>query len=104
MNRRVTRFFTSSNPVSVCCNQMYLSGDRHDSDCTMLRDFPIQGGGRIPWWLAELAYVYYAEHYHGQSLERLAERGGFGMVELISFLRREDVHDASWFPFKERDI
>ena len=61
------------------------------------RPFPIQGGTvrdeigepvrpvtrcsqcTIPWWLAEEAYKFYAEIYGtGQSLERLAERGGFG--------------------------
>lgn len=43
----------------------------------------------IPWWLAEEAYVYYSAKYgKGQSLERLAERGGFGREELLFFLRR----------------
>ncbi len=69
------------------------------------RPFPIQGetsyrdsGGRmvypqqstIPWWLAEEAYIYYSAKYgKEQSLERLAERGGFGRIELLLFLRRE---------------
>ena len=69
------------------------------------RPFPIQGGdsyrdseGRllhtqkstIPWWLAEIAYKYYSEIYgNQQTLERLAERGGFGRIELIRFLRRD---------------
>ena len=44
----------------------------------------------IPWWLAEVAYVYYVEECgEGQSLERMAERGGFGRSELIAFLRRD---------------
>ena len=33
----------------------------------------------IPWGLAEILYPAYG---HGQSLERLAERGGFGRGEL----------------------
>lgn len=47
------------------------------------RWFPIQNVGLIPWALAERAYVDYARR-HGteQSLERLAERGGFGLAEL----------------------
>lgn len=64
------------------------------------RPFPIQGGGSvrgkgelgptvIPWWLAEVAYEYYHSRWPGQSLERLAERGGFGREELIGFIRRE---------------
>lgn len=45
---------------------------------------------QIPWWLAEVAYKYYVELYGGQqSLERLAERGGFGREELLGLLRKE---------------
>jgi len=44
----------------------------------------------IPWWLAEVAYEWYAKRYGTkQSLERLAERGGFGRSELIMLIRRE---------------
>jgi len=68
------------------------------------RPFPIQAGksyrdeqGRwvrpqestIPWWLAEEAYEFYHANWSDQSLERLAERGGFGRKELLMFLRRE---------------
>jgi len=61
------------------------------------RPFPIQGGGAgrarygpctIPWWLAEVAYAYYNSRWPGQTLERLAERGGFGRNELVMLLRR----------------
>ena len=46
----------------------------------------------IPWWLAEEAYKFYSTKYgKEQSLERLAERGGFGRTELLSFLRRENA-------------
>lgn len=62
--------------------------------------FPIQAdhGGygipdkpksHIPWWLAEVAYEFYASRYGTQqSIERLAERGGFGRDELLELLRR----------------
>ena len=66
------------------------------------RSFPIQAGtayrndeGRvvspksstIPWWLAEIAYKGYSRVYDkSQSLERLAERGGFGRTELVRFI------------------
>lgn len=51
------------------------------------RLFPIQNVGLIPWSLAERAYVDYARrHGTGQSLERLAERGGFGLAELGMYL------------------
>jgi hypothetical protein len=42
---------------------------------------------RIPWELAELAYSVYASRYgRSQSLERLAERGGFGPNEMDMFV------------------
>jgi len=62
------------------------------------RPFPIQGSlgpnryepCTIPWWLAEKAYEHYSEKFGKfQSLERLAERGGFGREELLMLLRRE---------------
>ena len=65
------------------------------------RAFPIQSDGfvrgkgevarsAIPWWLAEIAYEYYASRYGTQqTLEGLAERGGFGREELVGLIRRE---------------
>lgn len=42
---------------------------------------------RIPWSVAELAYsVYAAENGTGQSLQRLAERGGFSVYEMDEYL------------------
>lgn len=47
------------------------------------RVFPIQGGSPIPWAVAERAYEAYSKQYgSGQTLERLAERGGFGVGEM----------------------
>lgn len=44
-------------------------------------------GGAIPWAVAEVAYREYSRRYiNGQSLERLAERGGFGWYELAMLL------------------
>lgn len=46
------------------------------------RTFPIQDGLPIPWAAAEQAYREYVKHGGaGQSLERLAERGGFALAE-----------------------
>ncbi len=68
-----------------------------------VRPFPIQQGkprrnnegaliiphcSFIPWWLAAEAYKsYVAQFGDSQSLERLAERGGFGRNELLQLLR-----------------
>ena len=56
--------------------------------------FPIQGREtysneriKIPWGHAEEAYKEYSEQYGTQqSLERLAERQGFGVFEIIDLL------------------
>lgn len=68
---------------------------------TETRLFPIQAESfsekwgtfpqtHIPWWLAEVAYEFYAKQYGTrQTLERLAERGGFGRQELIDLLDHE---------------
>lgn len=59
------------------------------------KTFPIQspihvrGMGQltIPWHIAEEAYKeYILQGGRGQSLERLAERGGFGWEEIIHLL------------------
>lgn len=54
----------------------------------------------IPWHVADLAYSVYSNRYgRDQSLERLAERGGFGPLEMNDFLPNwrelaEDAHVA----------
>lgn len=60
------------------------------------RHYPTQGGNKplprpyptqIPWSVAELAYSVYRNRYgDSQSLERLAQRGGFGPFEMDDFL------------------
>jgi hypothetical protein len=68
------------------------------------RRFPIQGEARcvpegtnrpmrqlppltVPWSVAEAAYAVYSKLYGtSQSLERLAERGGFGRDEILLLL------------------
>lgn len=71
------------------CKECHGFDFEHRSPCSQLRPFPIQNGGSIPWWLAEIAFEYYHENWREQSLERIAERGGFGIRELIALIRRE---------------
>jgi hypothetical protein len=76
------------------------------------RPFPIQGEhgqhrldrSTIPWWLAELAYEQYATYFgRQQSLERLAERGGFGRDELVALLAgKNPIGAATTFADKAR--
>lgn len=43
----------------------------------------------IPFAYAEAAYLEYVEQYgSGQSLERIAQRGGFGVQEILQLLCR----------------
>ena len=44
-------------------------------------------GNKIPWRLAEIVYEGYSRRYGtDQSLERIAERGGFGILEIADHL------------------
>jgi hypothetical protein len=74
---------------SYQCTECKAFSFEHRPSCSQMRPFPIQNGGSIPWWLAEVAFEYYHENWRGQSLERLAERCGFGVAELVGFIRRE---------------
>lgn len=49
-----------------------------------MRAFPMAKGPAIPWFLAEAIYdeVYAAQNGRSQSLERIAERGGFSWSEV----------------------
>lgn len=47
---------------------------------------------RIPWRIHQKAWEVYAQHHSCQSAERLAERGGFGLLELIYLLAGEDPY------------
>ena len=55
--------------------------------------FPIQKdsygpAGHIPWKLAEVAYqAYEAAGHRNQSLQTLADRGGFSWTEVLWLLR-----------------
>lgn len=95
---RTTRYkkhvYPEGNPeFHLQCVECHAFDKAHRSGCSSLRAFPIQGGGNIPWWLAEVAYEFYHDNWKGQSLERLAERGGFGVTELICFLRRNENYE-----------
>jgi hypothetical protein len=46
--------------------------------------------GQVPWFIAEMAYLHYVELYgRCQTLERIADRGGFGWSELVSLLLKQ---------------
>ena len=90
-----------SNP---CRCGMTTKGIAMDDDN---RPFPIQAehvingpwGRRnactIPWWLAEIAYVADEKRYgSGQTMDRIAERRGFGRQELLDLLKQNEKETA----------
>ena len=64
------------------------------------REFPMQDGPPIPWKLAEEIYQIYSSLYGtDQTLERLAERGGFGWEEVAIIgkaYRRRNLSLPPW--------
>ena len=62
------------------------------------RRFPVIGtdGCSVPWALVE-PYREQATRNHGQTLERLAERGGLDWMELFALASGSSVNDMfSW--------
>lgn len=65
-----------------CIHQLKAENKRLKSP----RTFPIQGAARVPWEVAEQAYIGYVKMCGScQTLERLGERGGFGVEEMDEF-------------------
>lgn len=71
--------------------------DCNNEDCPSKRRASVQGAhgylpfpdGTIAWWEHEEAWLAYAKRFGTeQSAERMNERGGFGFMELCSFLGR----------------
>lgn len=69
------------------------------------RPFPLQrehrGAARhpqqfVPWGVARRAHQTYERLYHnGQAIERMAERGGYGELELAVFLKAPKTHEEA---------
>jgi len=58
------------------------TAERDESRKNQARRFPIQRGVSVPWCEAERAYAIYQKMFgNEQTLERLAQRGGFGEQE-----------------------
>jgi hypothetical protein len=66
------------------------------SDTTRERPYETLPSSEVPWWLAKVAWAVYESKYgKSQSMERMAERGGFGRGEFLWLLRggKEDDWD-----------
>jgi hypothetical protein len=78
-------------PTCICGKRAPVQGDYGSGRATARR-----GPGSITWAEHLDAWSGYAAKYgHGQSAERLAERGGFSYGELIIFLGHEP---KTWEP------
>lgn len=66
------------------------------SSASSPRVFPVQDGPDIPW--STIApFEKQARYQHGgQTLERLAERGGLGVTEVLAILEGEGKYDRYW--------
>lgn len=68
-------------PIQAETRPIWRDGGREDMKMYTYPAFT------IPWAVAEIAYAQYVAWFGGtQSLERLAERGGFGADELLMLL------------------
>lgn len=81
---RCMRLHQETDGSFWCC----LPGGKTD------RVMPMQDGPPLPWELAEVVYQAYSHQFgNSQSIDRIAERGGFGwaeVAEIFNRLRRED--------------
>jgi len=46
--------------------------------------------------ITEMAFEVYTHLYRGQTLERLNERGGFGIGEVVAFLYARQFPKSEW--------
>ncbi len=60
--------------------------------------FPIQDGQSVPWWVM-LPHEAQCKTNHGQTLERIAQRGGFGAGEawcVVNDLHWKEADKMGW--------
>lgn len=71
---------------AICNTEQKIARLRAALQATAARRFPLQGGPSLPW---EMIAPYEAQaraNHGGQSLERLAERGGLSPCEALAVL------------------
>jgi hypothetical protein len=73
----------------------------------IVKKFPIQEGPSVPWEFMA-PHESQCQKNHGQSLKRIAERGGLGASEAwavvngIRYYEIKDEHAQKWFELAER--
>ena len=69
-----------------------------------MKRYPIQDGPDVPWEVMA-PFESMARNNHGQSLERLAERGGLGCAEawaVVNSIAWRDIHAVGFEEAKKR--
>lgn len=62
----------------------------------LTRRFPIQDGPSIPWWIIAPHEKQAIKNHGGQTLERLAERGGLSPSEALAVLEDRPFPWGTW--------
>lgn len=70
---------------TICNTEQEIARLRAALQATAARRFPLQEGPSLPWEMIA-PYEAQAQANHGQSLERLAERGGLSPGEALAVL------------------
>ena len=73
---------------------MSLTEEQRAANVAATRMFPIIGGRRIPWSLIEPFEGQAMANHGGQSLGRLAERGGLSKAEAYAVVAGLSIHDV----------
>lgn len=60
----------------------------------LAKPYPIQGGPTVPWWVM-LPHEAQSQRNHGQSIKRIAERGGFSSAEAWCVIRGLGLRELS---------
>ena len=67
--------------------------------------FPIQDGDDVAWEQGEKAHdVYNKIHYNGQTVQRIAERGGFSWAEYQTLLALRKCPMREWTDENFREL
>lgn len=84
------KYYTKEKGCDGCCEavRIAVSGLEQEEE-----SFPVIGGGAIPWKFIE-PHEPWAIKNHGQTLERLAQRGGMSWGEILAVLsHKKDLED-----------
>lgn len=84
------KYYTKEKGCDGCCEAVRIAVRELKME---EESFPVIGGGAIPWKFIE-PHDPWAIKNHGQTLERLAQRGGMSWEEILAVIRhKKDLED-----------